>query len=312
MPETFFVATIADAKGPTAAVVQNGAVHVVPGRPSMADLLATWSSAVERLADDLERGGLEGPLDVHTVRFLPPVPLPPNLYMAGANYADHLREMRRLGPDDPVDKPAAGPFMFLKPTTTLVGHRGPIVLPSAYRKVDWEVELAAVIGRRAHRVSAAEALAHVAGYTVANDVSVRDAFRRGGGATEPMVYDWLAQKGCWTSCPCGPWMLPSAFCPEPGNLEIRLTVNGDVQQQSRTSEMIFSLEEIIEYLSRIVPLVPGDVICTGTCAGVGAGKNRFLADGDVVVAQVEGIGSLENEAVAESDSARLRAALGIE
>ena len=88
---------------------------------------------------------------------------------------------------------------------------------------------------------------------------------------------------------------------------MRLTVNGDIQQDSRTSEMIFSVEEIIEYLSAIVPLVPGDIICTGTCSGVGAGKNRFLDAGDVVVAQVEGIGSLENEAVAESDNARLQA-----
>jgi 2-keto-4-pentenoate hydratase/2-oxohepta-3-ene-1,7-dioic acid hydratase in catechol pathway len=273
----------------------------------MADLLAGWDAALERLADDLRRGALDDPLDVDAVRFLPPVPRPPNLYMAGANYADHMREMRGLDLGDPVEKPAEGPFMFLKPTTTLVGHRGPIVLPSAYRKVDWEVELAAVIGRRAHRVSAAEALSHVAGYTIANDVSIRDAFRRGGGAAQPMLYDWLAQKGRWTSCPCGPWMLPSAFCAEPGNLEVRLTVNGEVEQKSSTSEMIFSLGEIIEYLSAILPLVPGDVICTGTCAGVGSGKNRFLAAGDVVVAEVEGIGSLENEAVAESDSARLLA-----
>jgi 2-keto-4-pentenoate hydratase/2-oxohepta-3-ene-1,7-dioic acid hydratase in catechol pathway len=211
--------------------------------------------------------------------------------------------MRGLGPDQPVEKPREGPFIFLKPTTTLAGHGDPIVLPSAYRKVDWEVELAAVIGRRAHRVRAADALAHVAGYTIANDVSVRDAFRR--AADGAMAFDWFAQKGWMTSCPCGPWMLPAAFCSEPGNLAIRLSVNGQVEQESRTSEMIFSLEELIEYTSAVVPLVPGDIICTGTCAGVGAGKNRFLAPGDIVVAEVERIGALRNEAVAETDAGGL-------
>jgi 2-keto-4-pentenoate hydratase/2-oxohepta-3-ene-1,7-dioic acid hydratase in catechol pathway len=312
MPD-FFVATIGDAGGATAAVVvEDGSVYPVPGRPSVADLLADWDSSLEHLAADLRRGALKDPLQVDEVRFLPPVPRPPNLYMAGANYADHAREMRGLGPNDPIEKPAEGPFIFLKPTTTLVGHREPIVLPSTHRKVDWEVELAAVIGRRAHRVSAADALSHVAGYTIANDVSVRDAFRRGEGTEAPMVFDWFAQKGWATSCPCGPWMLPSAFCPEPGDLAIRLTVNGGVEQESRTSEMIFSLEELIEYISAIVPLVPGDVICTGTCAGVGAGKGRFLAAGDIVVAQVERIGALRSEAVAAIEAARPAALSGRE
>jgi len=306
----FFVATIADVDGATAALVKDGSVHVLPGRPSVADLLADWDSALERLANDVGRGTLVDPLDVDTVGFLPPVPHPPNLYMAGANYADHAREMRGLDRGEPIEKPMEGPFIFLKPTTTLAGHREPIVLPSAYSKVDWEVELAAVMGRRAHRVSAAHALSYVAGYTIANDVSVRDAFRRGSGTEPPLVFDWFAQKGRWTSCPCGPWMLPGAFCPEPGNLAIRLAVNDEVLQDSSTSEMIFSLEEIIEYISAIVPLVPGDVICTGTCAGVGAGMNRFLAAGDIVVARVERIGALQNEAVAETDTARLRALLG--
>jgi 2-keto-4-pentenoate hydratase/2-oxohepta-3-ene-1,7-dioic acid hydratase in catechol pathway len=309
MPD-FFVATIGDAGGTTTAVVKDGGVYLVPGRPSMADLLADWDASLERLASDLERGSLSDPLGVDQVRFLPPVPGPPNLYMAGANYASHAREMLGLDRDAPVEKPADGPFIFLKPTTTLVGHGEAIVLPSAYRQVDWEVELAAVIGRRAHQVSAADALSHVAGYTVANDVSVRDAFRRGGSAGSPMAFDWFAQKGRMSSCPCGPWMLPGAFCSEPGNLAISLTVNGAVEQESNTSEMIFSLEELIEYISAIVPLVPGDVICTGTCAGVGMGKGRFLAAGDVVVAQVERIGALRSETVAETDAARLGALSG--
>src|SRR2546425_9027052 len=119
--DTFFVATIADAGGATAAVVRDGGVYVLPGRPSFADLLREWDSALERLTGDLQGGALVDPLDADSVRFLPPVPQPPNLYMAGANYASHAREMRGLDQDDPIEKPKDGPYIFLKPTTTLAG-----------------------------------------------------------------------------------------------------------------------------------------------------------------------------------------------
>jgi 2-keto-4-pentenoate hydratase/2-oxohepta-3-ene-1,7-dioic acid hydratase in catechol pathway len=242
---------------------------------------------------------LADPVGVDSVSFLAPVPAPPNLYMVGGNYADHSREMQGLGPDDPVPPAAEGPFCFLKPTTTLAGHGDSIVLPSGFERIDWEVELAVVIGRRAHKVAEGSALAYVAGYTVANDISVRDAFWRGEDVEPALRCDWFAQKGWVSSCPAGPWLLPAEFCPRPGELDLRLTVNGEVQQESSTREMIFSIEEIIAYISRVVPLVPGDMICTGTCAGVGAGRGRFLSPGDVVVAEVEGIGALVNEAVAE-------------
>ncbi len=297
MPE-FFVATLEDAAGTTAAVVENGAAHVVPGRPSVRDLLGDWDASLERLERDLQSGGLEDPLPVDTVRLLPPVPSPPNLYMAGANYADHVREMRGLGPNDPVEQAPEGPFVFLKPTTSLIGHRAAVVLPPGHDRVDWEVELAAIVGRRAHNVTPETALAHLAGYTVANDISVRDAFKRVEGTAPALMWDWFWQKGWYTSCPCGPWLLPATFCPTPGDLALRLTLNGQVEQDSRTSQLIFSLEEIVAYISRIVPLVPGDMICTGTPAGVGAGKGRFLAAGDVMVGEIEGIGALESPVAA--------------
>jgi len=292
MAGSFALATIEDEQGATAAVVRDGRATPLPGRPAMSELLADW----DRALDSVPPASDGVPLD--SLRLLPPVPAPPNLYMVGANYASHAREMRRLGPDDPVERPAEGPFVFLKPTTTLVGHRAPVELPSGYRSLDWEVELAVVIGRRADRVDEAAALEHVAGYTIANDVSVRDAFRRSEDAEPPMRFDWFAQKGRRTTCPAGPVLLPARFCPDPGRLDLRLAVNGEVRQQSNTSEMLFSVEEVVAYVSGVVPLVPGDMICTGTCAGVGAATGRFLAAGDVMSLEIEGIGALVNEVVA--------------
>jgi 2-keto-4-pentenoate hydratase/2-oxohepta-3-ene-1,7-dioic acid hydratase in catechol pathway len=298
MTTPFSIATVDAGAGPTTAIVQGDELRLLPGGRQMHELIVAPDGLLS-LADDIAQGRLGDPISADSVRLLPPVPAPPNLYMIGANYADHSREMGGLAPDDPIEKPSEGPYVFLKPTSTLVGHRDQVVLPSIYRSVDWEVELAVVIGRRAHKVAEGSALAYVAGYTVANDISVRDAFWRGEDVEPALRCDWFAQKGWVSSCPAGPWLLPAEFCPRPGELDLRLTVNGEVQQESSTREMIFSIEEIIAYISRVVPLVPGDMICTGTCAGVGAGRGRFLSPGDVVVAEVEGIGALVNEAVAE-------------
>jgi 2,4-didehydro-3-deoxy-L-rhamnonate hydrolase len=262
--------------------------------------LADWEPTLDRVDDDLAAGRLGEGVALADVTFLAPVPDAPNLYMAGANYADHTREMRKLPPDAPIDRPPAGPFFFLKPTSTLTGHRSPVIRPSVVQRLDWEVELAAVIGRHAHRVPESRALEYVAGYTVANDVSARDRFVREG--SEPaMTNDWLGQKGWHTTCPAGPWLLPARGCPDPGDLALSLAVNGETMQDSKTSQMIFSLEEQIAYLTRIVPLVPGDMICTGTCSGVGVGRGRFLAAGDVMVAEIESIGALENPVVDETE-----------
>jgi 2-keto-4-pentenoate hydratase/2-oxohepta-3-ene-1,7-dioic acid hydratase in catechol pathway len=296
----YFVASVDDrGAGSVAALVVGDRVHTIPGRPAVADLLDDWDAALDDIEALLAAGRLDSGVALGEVRLLAPVPVPPNLYMVGANYADHAREMRKLGPDDPVPKPVEGPFIFLKPTTTVIGDRAEVRLADGSAKVDWEIELAAVIGRRAHKVKVDDALDHVAGYTVSNDISVRDNFRRSADSEPPMTFDWFGQKGWATSLPMGPWLLPARRLRDPGDLALRLTRNGVVEQDSNTSEMIFSVAEQIAYISAIVPLVPGDVICTGTCAGVGMGSGRFLAPGDVMVAEIEGIGRLESPVVAD-------------
>jgi 2-keto-4-pentenoate hydratase/2-oxohepta-3-ene-1,7-dioic acid hydratase in catechol pathway len=299
----FGIATILHQSQKRCAVVSDGLVYPVPGRSSFSDLLLDWSAAVPRLEQQFEAGALEDPLPEGEIQFEPPVS-PPNLYMIGANYADHTREMQGLAADEPVVKPPEGPFVFLKPTTALVGHRGSVPMPLDYSRVDWELELALVIGRRTYRATPEDALAGVAGYTVANDISVRDAFRRQDGSEPPMVWDWFAQKGWMGSCPCGPAVVPAESV-SIDDLELKLTVNGEIEQHSRTSQMVFSPAEIIAYISGFVPLLPGDMICTGTCAGVGMAKGRYLSAGDVVTAEIENIGSLVSTAVAGSEAEQL-------
>jgi 2-keto-4-pentenoate hydratase/2-oxohepta-3-ene-1,7-dioic acid hydratase in catechol pathway len=296
----YFLASVARAGGGSAAAIVVGdTVHEIAGAPTMAELLADWDASLDAVEAAVDGGRLGPGRPVADVALLAPVPQPPNLYMIGANYADHAREMRGLEPDAPVPKPPGGPFVFLKPTTTVVGPGDAVRLGPGCEKVDWEAELAVVIGRRAAKVSVDEALGCVAGYTIANDISARDRFRRADSAEPPMTFDWFAQKGWETSCPMGPWLVPARRRPDPAGLALRLTLNGAVEQDSTTSEMIFSVAEQIAYISAIVPLVPGDVICTGTPAGVGMAKGRFLAAGDAVVCEIEGIGRLANPVVAD-------------
>jgi len=306
----FFIATIEDPDGVTSAVVHDGSVHAVPGRPAVAALLGDWEAQLARLRDDLEAGRLAEPRKLADVKLLTPVPDPPNLYLVGGNYADHAREMQKLGPDVPVPRAVEGPLVFLKPRLALSGPGDPIVMPPGYERLDWEAELAVVIGRRAYKVPVADARSYVAGYTVANDVSVRDAFRRSSDLDPPLAWDWFLHKGWVGSCPVGPWIVPAGPGFDPENAPLGLTVNGEVMQSSNTSEMLFSADEIIAFISNVVPLLPGDIIATGTCAGVGMGRGRYLKDGDEVVAEVGGIGKLSNDVVTAAQAARLPALAG--
>ncbi len=256
---------------------------------SMGALLDAWHRAPALL--DAAAATDAGWQPVRDGVLLAPVPSPPTVFCAGANYADHITEMTGTPYERPDD---AMPYHFVAAPGALAGHRGVVPRPAASVALDWEVELAVVIGREGREVTEADALSHVAGYTIANDLSLRDLAQR---PDTPFGIDWLRSK-CFTGClPLGPALVPRDAVPDPQALRLGLTVNGETMQDSTTAEMIFSVEEQIAHLSTIVTLVPGDVICTGTPAGVGVSRGRFLEPGDVVVAEIEHLGRLETRVV---------------
>ncbi|MDX6356915.1 MAG: hypothetical protein QOF98_3818 [Streptomyces sp.] len=276
-----------------AAARRVGAGGTVPAsvREALADW-DRWSSVVRQVADQVAAGDVGGPdwLAEADVAFLPALADPPTVYCAAANYQDHAQEMRAK-----VDRKAESPLFFLVPPASLAGHRQEVVRPEGVERLDWEVELAVVIGREAYQVNAADAETVIAGYTVANDLSLRDFARRDD---TPFFPDWLAMKS-YTGCmPLGPAIVPAAFVPDPMNLDLSLSVNGEQRQGSNTKNMIFSIAEQIAYLSRIVALQPGDLVLTGTPAGTGNAWDLYLSPDDVVVAEVEGLGRLETRIAA--------------
>ena len=196
----------------------------------------------------------------------------------GLNYVDHAKETGSPIPEEPI--------LFLKANSSLNGPDDAVIMPKDSKKSDWEVELGVVIGTAANNVSEADALRHVAGYCVVNDVSERE-WQMEHGPT------WTKGKSCDTFCPIGPWMVTADEIPDPGNLDMWLDVNGTRRQTGNTSTMIFGVAPLIAYLSRIMTLLPGDVISTGTPPGVGAGfkPQVFLADGDTMTLGIAGLGS---------------------
>ncbi|WP_212523333.1 fumarylacetoacetate hydrolase family protein [Actibacterium sp. MT2.3-13A] len=211
----------------------------------------------------------------------------PNFYCIGLNYAKHAAETGAEPPKEPI--------IFSKATSALSGPFDPVVIPRGSEKSDWEVELGVVIGRECSYVSEADALSYVAGYCTINDVSER-AFQieRGG--------QWIKGKSAPTFGPTGPYLVTADEVADPQNLNLRLSLNGQVMQDSNTSDMIFGVAEIISYMSQFMMLRPGDIIATGTPSGVGMGlkPQRFLRPGDVMEIEVEGLGAQRQEAVAAS------------
>ena len=181
----------------------------------------------------------------------------------------------------------------MKATSSLSGPNDPVVIPRGSEKTDWEVELAAVIGQPASYIEEKDALAHVAGYLICNDVSERAyQIERGG--------QWDKGKGCDTFCPLGPWLVTTDEIPDPQLLDMRLDVNGEAMQRGNTRTMIFGMAHIVSYVSQFMSLQPGDVITTGTPPGVGMGKKppRYLKPGDVVTLSIQGLGEQRQECVA--------------
>ncbi|MFS2101921.1 fumarylacetoacetate hydrolase family protein [Variovorax sp. Varisp85] len=271
---------------------------------SIGNLLERWSEAHARLSRlarliAADRGAFSGQaIDAERATLLAPLTHPGAIYGAGANYRDHVEAMARAFDMKLVlDPKAAGvpPWHFLKGgRANLSGHRETVQFPANTQRLDWEAELAVVIGRRARAVSVHAALDHVAGYMCANDLSARDALvREAVDATSPFRFDWIGHKCFAGSCPLGPVFTPAEFVASPENLDIKLWVNGQLKQDSNTRNHLYGVADQIAYLSERMDLLPGDVILTGTPAGVGMESGTFLKRGDVMRVWIEGLGELE-------------------
>ncbi|CAM5436652.1 fumarylacetoacetate hydrolase family protein [Streptomyces aurantiogriseus] len=244
------------------------------------------------LADDEALGRIRAAADSGELPFLDPAGLrigPPlarigKIVCIGLNYHDHARETGAEPPTEPV--------IFFKAADTVVGPNDTVLVPRGSTKTDWEVELAVVIGRTARYLeSAEEGLAHVAGYAVAHDVSEREFQIERGGT-------WDKGKNCETFNPLGPWLVTADEVPDPQKLSLRLWVNGELKQDGTTAEQIFPVGEVVRYVSQFMTLYPGDVINTGTPAGVALGRPEpkpFLRAGDVVELEIEGLGRQRQE-----------------
>ena len=245
----------------------------------------------------VENESVASSLAIKDASILTPIPRPNKLMLLAGNYAKHIEE----GGENAVERAQTYPYVFMKPASTTLNHHGgeipvPAVSPD---NIDWECELGVVIGKKAKDVSEAEALDFVAGYTVVNDISDR-GFRPNPDRKErsrDKFFDW--QHGKWHdgSCPVGPCIATPTTISDPQNLPLKLTVNGEVHQDANTAMQIFPVAAVIEFISSFVTLEPGDIISTGTAAGVGHAKGVHLKAGDQVEASIEGIGALKNTMV---------------
>jgi 2,4-didehydro-3-deoxy-L-rhamnonate hydrolase len=317
---TYGLATVAIDGASRAVLVRGGRFvplsHWGEGRDLPA-LLTDWGPVSARLgqwaadeaafasAGDFESAAVQAPYR------------PGQVFCTGANYKKHVvglvmgdptmrtAEHENLSPEElrqrteaMMDQRAkALPFVFLKLPSCVVGPRDEVILPKNVEKPDWELELGVVIGKRAHRVTAAEAMHYVAGFAVVNDVTAREhVFRRDGSA---IGADWLSGKCFPTFLPFGPMIVPKEQAGDPYDLMITLKVNGKTYQDENTSDMMASIERQIEYLSNRVVLEPGDLICTGSPYGNGSAFGVFLKPGDVMEGTITGLGTQRNRCVAE-------------
>jgi 2-keto-4-pentenoate hydratase/2-oxohepta-3-ene-1,7-dioic acid hydratase in catechol pathway len=290
----FQLASFDAGQGPVIGLYRQGDFYPSQSYKDMMEVMSKWEEAEGKLASAAARMSEREPL--RGAQLLAPIVRPPNLYFAGANYHDHLAEMARvLGlKTPPPGTPGLEPWFLLKSTSTITGPDTTVVRPAGVERLDWEVELAVIMGRTCSRVSVGDALGHVAGYTIANDLSARDRMKRPyEDISSPFSYDWLQHKSFMGACPMGPAITPAVNIPDVQKLGLKLWVNGVLMQDSNTAQMVYSVAELISSLSHKVTLVPGDVILTGTPAGVGTARGVFLQPGDRVRQAIDLIGEFE-------------------
>jgi len=298
----FKLVTLRTAQGARAGVVVGEQVYdaasLVAKREydSVLAILRDWRSASSLLKRKAAAPGRAKGIPLRKAQLLAPLPDPGAIFCAGANYTDHMAEMARAEgrpPGPNMKELGEKPWHFVKTPASVVGPGAVVKLPAYSKAVDWEVELAAVIGRTAKDVPAAKALEFVAGYTIANDLSARDVMKREQvppGA--PFKFDWLSQKCFDGACPLGPWIVPAWQIGDPQRLGLKLWVNDELMQDSNTVRMIFDTAEQIAMLSSRITLRPGDLVLTGTPAGVGMPRGRFLRPGETIRLWIEKVGEL--------------------
>ena len=290
------LATLELPDGPTPVVISPDGAGFLP-------VHEVWSDAKGDLIDLVARHPVPGPgpsggwRPLGRARLLAPIPLPRrNVFCVGKNYHEHAAEFAQSGFDTSAAKgetAPAHPVVFTKPPSSVIGPDTPIRRFAAITsQLDYEAELAVVIGRGGCGIAPADALTHVFGYTIVNDVTARDLQQR--------HRQWFLGKSMDTHCPMGPWIVTADEIPDPASLELRCTVNGESRQAANTRDLIFDIPTIIATISAGITLQPGDIIATGTPAGVGLGFSppRFLNPGDVVTITIGGIGTLSNPVAA--------------
>ena len=296
-----------------ARVVPLGALHPSLVGLSVIDVLDRWTETWP-LLQEVAAKAPESDLayDLAAVTVLAPH-RPPQILQAGANFREHVMQLAvaQMVADTPFeegrpdsyfsDKAAADidlraregePYLFLGATSAITGAYDDVVLPPRGAQPDWELEMAAVIGTGGYYIPEDEALSHVAGWTIINDVSSRDLIFRTD--IKSIGTDWLRGKNSPTFLPMGPWIVPSPFVPDPQQVQIQLRLNGELMQDGSTSDMVFGFARLISYVSQTVRLLPGDVILSGSPSGNGAHYKRFLRDGDVMESTLTGLGTQRN------------------
>ena len=255
------------------------------GFTDLISVIRGGADAIDRVDRWLLKGPRSAQLDPASTRLRAPIPRPPKIICIGLNYRDHAIESNLPIPETPT--------VFSKYSTSVIGHKDPIVLPKHSTQPDYEAEFAVVIGKGGRYIREEDWRAHVFGYTILNDVSARDF--------QMATSQWMIGKTFDTFAPIGPVIVTADEIEDPHNVNISLTLNGVTMQSSNTRNLIFGVPKLIAYLSSVFTLEPGDIISTGTPAGVGFARKppRFLAPGDEVTVHVQGIGELINPVVAE-------------
>jgi 2-keto-4-pentenoate hydratase/2-oxohepta-3-ene-1,7-dioic acid hydratase in catechol pathway len=278
----------------------------LPSSENVLDFLppeAKGFEAASKLATWVERQGAAVPaaarVETEGVQLLVPVPRPNKLFLLAGNYNEHIQE----GGGAATERAETFPYVFMKPpSTTLTDPGQAVVIPQVSpQHIDWELELAVVIGRRGKHIPESDALKYVAGYTVINDISDRK-FRPNPGRKlreKDTFFDWLHGKWHDSFCPCGPCIASGDAIPDPQKLKMKLSVSGRQWQNATTGQQIFPVAAVIAFISNICTLEPGDMISTGTPAGVGNATGTYLKAGDTIDAWIEGIGTLQSIVVAE-------------